>query len=187
MTSRIFTSTGVYTTDTREDALKEVAYRVKAFDPQTSFEDALEIAKNQNFFKQLKYIDNIEKFFASDVEIRKFVAFHSDLEFISKVKNELQKIKGLAISSSFLDNIEVTDISAQKGIILAKVASKLGINKDEVLVIGDSFNDYSMFTEFTESVAMGNAVPEIKEIAKYITDTNDNDGVAKAIYKVLEQ
>ena len=40
-------------------------------------------------------------------------------------------------------------------------------------------------TEFTESFAMGNAIPEIKEIAKYITDTNDNAGVAKAIYKAL--
>ena len=33
---------------------------------------------------------------------------------------------------------------------------------------------------------MENAIPEIKEIAKYITDTNNNDGVAKAIYKALE-
>ena len=44
-----------------------------------------------------------------------------------------------------------------------------------------------MFTEFTETVAMGNAIPEIKEIAKYITDTNDNLGVAKAIYRVLDE
>ena len=62
----------------------------------------------------------------------------------------------------------------------------MGIKKDEVMVLGDSFNDYSMFTEFTETVAMENAVPEIKAIAKYITDTNDNCGVAKAIFKVIE-
>lgn len=96
-------------------------------------------------------------------------------------------MKGIAVSSSFRDNIEITDITAQKGIILAKVAEKMGFERDEVLVLGDSFNDYSMFTEFKESVAMGNAIPEIKEIAKYITDTNDNLGVAKAIYRVLEE
>ena len=61
----------------------------------------------------------------------------------------------------------------------------MSINKDEVMVIGDSFNDYSMFTEFPVSFAMKNAVLQIKKIAKYITDTNDNAGVAKAIYKVL--
>jgi len=32
---------------------------------------------------------------------------------------------------------------------------------------------------------MENAIPEIKKVAKYITDTNDSDGVAKAIYKYL--
>ena len=102
------------------------------------------------------------------------------------MKNTISKIEGLAVSSSFVDNIEITDHSAQKGLILAKVSKEMGIKKDEVMVLGDSFNDYSMFTEFTETVAMENAVPEIKAIAKYITDTNDNCGVAKAIFKVIE-
>ena len=53
------------------------------------------------------------------------------------------------------------------------------------MILGDSFNDYSMFEIFEESVAMKNAISEIKKIAKYITDTNDNQGVAKAIYNVL--
>lgn len=44
-----------------------------------------------------------------------------------------------------------------------------------------------MFEQFKISFAMGNARTEIKEIAKYITDTNDNAGVAKAIYKVLDE
>ncbi len=62
----------------------------------------------------------------------------------------------------------------------------MGIDKSEVMVLGDSFNDYSMFEVFEESVAMENAVPEIKKIAKYITDTNDNLGVAKAINRAVE-
>ena len=74
----------------------------------------------------------------------------------------------------------------KKGLILAKTIKKMGIDKSEVIVLGDSFNDYSMFTEFENSYAMENAIPEIKEIAKYITDSNNNDGVAKAIYKSLE-
>ena len=103
------------------------------------------------------------------------------------MKDVIGKIKGLAVSSSFVDNIEITDYSAQKGLILAKVSKEMGIEHDEVMVLGDSFNDYSMFTEFTETVAMENAIPEIKKIAKYITDTNDNLGVAKAIYRVIEE
>jgi hypothetical protein len=76
-------------------------------------------------------------------------------------------------------------MDAEKGKILAKVAQKLNIKKDEVVVLGDGLNDYSMFTEFQNSFAMGNAVDEIKEVAKYITDINVNFGVAKAIYRIL--
>ena len=42
----------------------------------------------------------------------------------------------------------------KKGLILAKTIKKMGIDKSEVIVLGDSFNDYSMFTEFENSYAM---------------------------------
>ena len=123
--------------------------------------------------------------FEKGLEIRKFVAFHKDIELIDEMKKVISKIDGLAISSSFRDNIEITDINAQKGIILEKVANKMEIPKEEVMILGDSFNDYSMFEIFEETVAMKNAIPEVKAIAKYITDSNDKLGVAKAIYNVL--
>ena len=61
----------------------------------------------------------------------------------------------------------------------------MNIAREEVMILGDSFNDYSMFEIFEETVAMENAIPEVKAIAKYITGTNNNLGVAKAIYNVL--
>jgi Cof subfamily protein (haloacid dehalogenase superfamily) len=187
ISARIFTNKGIYTTDSKEEALKEVIYRTLSFNPELTEDEALEIAKTQPFFTQLKYAENLIEFLSSGIEIRKFVAFHKDVELINKIKKTISKIKEIAVSSSFRDNIEITHITAQKGIILAKVSKKMGFKREEVLVLGDSFNDYSMFTEFTESVAMGNAIPEIKEIAKYITDTNDNLGVAKAIYRILDE
>lgn len=186
VSARIFTNRGIYTTDTKEEALKEMTYRTKSFNPSLTLEEAIQIAKEQPYFVQLKYISDLNEFMNSGIEIRKFVAFHSDIELINKMKRVIGEIEGLAVSSSFEDNIEITHITAQKGIILAKVAKEMGLKREEVMVIGDSFNDYSMFEEFTESVAMGNAIPEIKEVAKYITDTNTNLGVAKAIYNVLE-
>lgn len=187
VSARIFTNKGVYTSDTKEEALKEMTYRTMSFNPELTLEEATEEAKKQPYFIQLKYINDINEFLNSGIEIRKFVAFHSDIDLVNKMKSEISKIKGIAVSSSFEDNIEVTHLTAQKGIILAKVAQKMGIDKSEVMVLGDSFNDYSMFEVFEESVAMENAVPEIKKIAKYITDTNDNLGVAKAINKVVDE
>lgn len=187
ISARIFTNKGIYTSDTEEEALKEMTYRTLAFNPHMSVEESREEAKKQPYFTQLKYIKDMEEFLSSNIEIRKFVAFHNNIELINEMKDVIGKIKGLAVSSSFVDNIEITDYSAQKGLILAKVSKEMGIEHDEVMVLGDSFNDYSMFTEFTETVAMENAIPEIKKIAKYITDTNDNLGVAKAIYRVIEE
>ncbi|MDU4951882.1 MAG: Cof-type HAD-IIB family hydrolase [Clostridium sp.] len=185
LSARIFTDKGVFTTSTKEEALQEIVFRTMTFNPGTTEEEARKIAETQGFFTCLKYIDNIEKFFSEGIEVRKFVAFHKDIELIDKMKMLISEIPGLAISSSFRDNIEVTDINAQKGIILEKVAKKMSIDSKEVMIFGDSFNDYSMFEIFEESVAMKNAIPEVKAIAKYITDSNDNLGVAKAIYNVL--
>ncbi|MDS0525381.1 Cof-type HAD-IIB family hydrolase [Clostridium sp. SHJSY1] len=183
--AQIFTDRGIFTADSKEDALKGMAYMAQSFQKIESFEEALELSRNQEHFKKLKYIENLEVFLETSVEIRKIFAFYNDTNVIRDMKFKLDEIEDLAVSSSFRDNIEITNKDAQKGIILAKVAKKMGVSKDEVMVIGDSFNDYTMFTEFTESYAMENAIDEIKEIAKYITDTNNNAGVAKAIYKAL--
>ena len=183
--AEIYTNEGLHTVNTKEEALTEVAYRIKAYDPEISFEDAIKFAESHPHFMNLKYIKDIDEFLNSDIKIGKFVAFYNDEETTLNVKRKLESIGGLAISSTFTKNIEINNKEAQKGLILAKVSEKMGIKREEVMVIGDSFNDYSMFTQFTESFAMGNAVKQIKELAKYVTETNDNAGVAKAIYKIL--
>ena len=115
----------------------------------------------------------------------KIITSHKDKYIIRNLKKKINEIGGLAVASTSEYDIEVNDIQAQKGLILAKVAEMKGIEKDEVMVLGDSFNDYSMFTEFKNSYAMKNAIDEIKKIATYVTETNNNDGVGKAIEKVL--
>lgn len=185
--AQLFTNEGIYTPNSTEEALAGIVHMIQCFEKVKSYEEALKIAKSHPGFTELKFISNIEEFLNSPVEVRKIFAFYPDLEVLSEAKKEIEEIDGLAVSSSFINNIEITNKDAQKGLTLAKVAKKLGIKKEEVMVMGDSFNDYSMFTEFTETVAMKNAIPEVKEIAKYITDTNDNNGVAKAILKAIEE
>lgn len=185
ISARIFTEKGTFTTSTKEEALDEVICRTMSFNKGLNYEEAKEISLKNEFYAKLKYIDDLDKFFEEGIEVRKFVAFNQNIQLIDKMKKVIGKYEELAVSSSFIDNIEVTDKKAQKGIILEEVAKKMGLKNQEVMILGDSFNDYSMFEIFQESVAMENAIPEVKEIAKYITDTNDNLGVAKAINHVL--
>jgi len=60
------------------------------------------------------------------------------------------------------------------------------ISREEIIAIGDNFNDREMIMYAGTGVAMGNAPDAIKAAADFITDTNINDGVRKAIEKYIE-
>ena len=78
---------------------------------------------------------------------------------------------------------EVFPKDNNKGTGLKKLAEKLGIKQEEVMAIGDGNNDIEMFEYANYSVAMKNATELVKKAAKYETDSNENNGVAKAIRK----
>ncbi|WP_136605776.1 Cof-type HAD-IIB family hydrolase [Paenibacillus dokdonensis] len=77
--------------------------------------------------------------------------------------------------------LEFTEAGVDKGTSLHQLIRHLGILQEEVIAMGDSFNDLAMIRFAGLGVAMGNAREEIKEAADYVTDTNMNDGVAKVI------
>ena len=78
---------------------------------------------------------------------------------------------------------EVFPKDNNKGTGLKKLTEKLGIKQEEVMAIGDGNNDIEMFEYANYSVEMKNATELAKKAAKYETDSNENDGVAKAIRK----
>lgn len=183
---QLMTNNGSYVSNKESDK-KAIIDRFKLFNPKMNEEEVAEFVEKFHEERGMKYIDDVYDILESNVEILKIVTFDNDEKLIANLKDKLKEsTNDLAVASTFSNDIEISDIKAQKGLILAKTIKKMGIDKSEVIVLGDSFNDYSMFTEFENSYAMKNAIPEIKEIAKYITDSNNNDGVAKAIYKSLE-
>lgn len=71
-----------------------------------------------------------------------------------------------------------------KGVALKEVMEMYGFNPDEVMAIGDNMNDIGMLTTIPNSVAIGNARQEVKDVCKYIADTNVNDGVLQILKKL---
>ena len=61
----------------------------------------------------------------------------------------------------------------------------MGIQEDEVMAIGDNINDKKMLKNAGMGVAMKESTPEIIEVAKEVTDTNDHDGVASVLEKYI--
>lgn len=109
------------------------------------------------------------------------------LENLFKAKEELKRYDDLEVVSSYINNFEVMNKGTSKGNAVKVLTDMLHINKEEVICIGDSENDLSMIEFAGLGIAMGNAGNFLKEKADFVTDTNENDGVAKAIEKfVLE-
>lgn len=75
------------------------------------------------------------------------------------------------------------NIKAGKIQALYQLAECLNIKTSEIIAFGDDLNDIEMLTECRYGVAVENAVPSVKEIADFICESNDNDGVAKYIEK----
>lgn len=83
--------------------------------------------------------------------------------------------------------LEVFDRRAGKGPSLQKLAEHLGIDRANVMSIGDQENDLTMLQYAGTSVAMGNAIDAVKAVARFETATNSEDGVAQAIERFVLQ
>jgi len=74
---------------------------------------------------------------------------------------------------------------ASKALCLRSVATQMGIDRSEVMAIGDNANDCGMIQWAEMGVAMANASPRALDVADYVTDSNDNDGVAHAVRRAI--
>ena len=132
--------------------------------------------------ERIRCVKNVEEIIRKEIPVHKIFIAVKDGDTAHKVREEMKKFPHLAVASSFFNNIELTDEEAQKGTAISRYAESLGYQKDEVMVLGDSLNDLSMFQEgFGATVAMENADEVIKEHAQYITKSNREDGAAYAI------
>ena len=126
------------------------------------------------------YVDAFDQI-PAEVEAFKFFVATFDPEKKAKVEAFAQEVGGLTVTSSFSDNVELSDAKGHKGTGLKAVAKHFNIPISNTIAIGDNFNDQGMLQAAGLSIAMGNAEEEIKEIADVVTLTNDEHGVAHAI------
>ncbi|MFC3883601.1 Cof-type HAD-IIB family hydrolase [Bacillus songklensis] len=110
-----------------------------------------------------------------------------EAEKLAEVEKKLQQeLAGkLSVMRSKPFFLEFTEVGVTKGTSLDYLTQTLGIKREEVIAMGDSYNDLAMIEFAGLGVAMGNAPDDIKAKADYVTDTNMNDGVAKVVEKFV--
>jgi Cof subfamily protein (haloacid dehalogenase superfamily) len=117
----------------------------------------------------------------------KIVGVSDDLERVKACQAETQAaLDGNASATrSQPYYLDVTHPDANKGFVAGYLSRALGIPEEEIATIGDQQNDVLMFKRSGFSIAMGNASEEVRRQASVVTDSNDDEGFAKAVERFL--
>ena len=114
--------------------------------------------------------------------VQKIQMFYRDMQLRSRMLQEMKQwFPDLVVTTSLVNNIEINSGDAHKGNALLELCRQLNIDPSQTMAFGDGLNDLTMLKIAGIGVAMGNAAQQVKDMADYVADTNDNDGVAKAI------
>lgn len=186
--SVIFCTDGCdYQVGTPEEVEEGMLVHLELFYENMTRAEILESESYRNMKEKTRVLRSFSEVKTLKLPIFKYFIFSEDVEMLEKIKAELEPDDRIAVASSFATNLEITDVRAQKGPVLKEYIESLGYTMDEVMVFGDSLNDYSMLKmDFGATVAMENADPEVKAVAKYVTKANTEHGVAYTIEKLLE-
>ena len=182
----LVTNRGIYS-DSRVRRIQQVADVLVRLNPDTSYKIAVALAAARLELMAINYVADYRDLLADpDLVVFKVIAFDGDSEAtLAAAQQQLLATKRLSITSSAVNNIEINAIEAQKGFALKTYAEKKGFTLAECMAIGDNLNDESMIAMAKYGVAMGNAVPHIKDIAWWTTAKNTDDGVAQAIDRAI--
>ncbi|MGF7045576.1 Cof subfamily protein (haloacid dehalogenase superfamily) [Paenibacillus sp. DS2015] len=123
--------------------------------------------------------DFVEKIQEPVVKVLMVAAPDKLVDLEKKLQHQLQGELNVVRSKPYF--LEFTEAGVDKGTSLHQLIQKLDIKQEEVIAMGDSYNDLAMIKFAGLGVAMGNAPDDIKEIANHVTDTNMEDGVAKVV------
>lgn len=121
----------------------------------------------------------------SSHEWLKFGCDSNDNDKLDMIVKEFSHYDDLELTNSLPMNIEVNPKGVSKASALQSVCREIGITMENVMAAGDSLNDIKMIQESGIGVAMGNAQEAIKNVADYVTTTNNQNGVGKAIEKFV--
>ena len=117
----------------------------------------------------------------------KIVGVSDDFDLVAACEKTAQNTLGEKASATRSQPyyLDVTHPQANKGTVVAILSKLLNIPPAEIATIGDMPNDVLMFRNGGFSIAMGNSSDEVKAQASAVTDSNENEGFAKAVQKFI--
>ena len=120
-------------------------------------------------------------------DVDKIVCVSDDSALLDTVEREARERfeSGAYIVRSQPYYLDLTAPKANKGEGIAAIAAAFGVPLEQVVVAGDMDNDLPMFARAGTAIAMGQAPERVRKAAAFVSDSNDDDGLAKAIDRLL--
>lgn len=134
-----------------------------------------------------KKIDSIEQMPEDIARISIYLSNNEDANYCYElVNNKYKNINCFIMQDSFSNEkwIIINPKGINKETTLKSLGEKLNISMDEMIFFGDGLNDFEVMKKVGYSIAMGNALDEIKKIANEVTLSNNEDGIAYSIEKL---
>ena len=109
-----------------------------------------------------------------------------DEEKLKNLRNEINSINDVTVCNSKMGYLEITSFGANKRNALEYLLEYLSVARKDTLAIGDGYNDLELLQCVEIGIAMENSPEEVKKIAKFVTYSNDKNGVEYALKKFLK-
>lgn len=133
-------------------------------------------------YAQVRQVSNFEFITEDFVKVTVYDPQHRCFE----TKEKLSHFQELAyIVASEAAWIDIANVNVHKGTTVEHLQRLLHVTPEETMAFGDGYNDLELMERAVYSFAMRNAVPELKDAAQYVTDSNEEDGVLQTIIQML--
>lgn len=117
------------------------------------------------------------------------ILIHAEEEHVAAIRKHLSEVHADLIEhrrwADPFHVIEIVKLGINKAIGLQKVSDYYQIPQRNIIAFGDEDNDFEMIEYAGKGVAMGNAIEELKTLAKDVTLSNEEDGIAVYLNEVL--
>ncbi len=131
-------------------------------------------------------VDSLSGFLDSQpMDVENISILFLDPEQLDPSYRELSEQNDITVVQSAPRVLEIGSAEADKGKAVSELAGSLGIVREEIMVFGDSNNDFGLFDAAGTAVAMNNATRELKNHAHRITASNEDDGIGIVVREIL--
>ena len=130
----------------------------------------------------VKTVDNYQDITEDFVKITVFDSKERCFESVLELEEFKEQAYIVASEAAWID---ISNAGVHKGTTVEELQKMLQVTKEETMAFGDGLNDRELLETATYSFAMRNAFEEIKDIAAFVTKSNDENGVLDTIEKIL--